>query len=171
MWNQWIYFFNRSQSYESDNCYALEDGKESKVQENELLFSDNKNYEMLRFNIDITESIQNNSLREFIQRNYIMKIQSQLGVDFSNTVAKKIGRPSSSKFMNSSDILLSLYKYYLNIDINKLLRVQLKEKFTNLIFREYNYYRSDLFMTEYFRIVKKIPYFFVKNFVTQIYIK
>ena len=105
------------------------------------------------------------------KNNYIMKIQSQLDIDFSNTVAKKMGRPSSSKFMNSSDILFSLYKYCLNIDINKLLRAQLKEKFINLIFREYKYYRSDLFMTEYFRIVKKIPHFFVKNFVTQINIK
>ena len=59
----------------------------------------------------------------------------------------------------------------LSTDINKMIRTVLKEKFINLIFRENCLYRNDLFLIEYFRIVRKIPNIYAKNFATQIYIK
>ena len=62
----------------------------------------------LNFKFWLTEPIQTDSLLSFIMENYIVKIQNQQGIDFADTVIKKIGRPSSSKFMKSSDMSPSL---------------------------------------------------------------
>ena len=108
------------------------------------------------FNFHHTES--ENSLNSIITNSFLKKVKIQNKIENEERIGRKIGRPSNNKPMKSSDI----NKWLLNIFQKKLI---------NLIWSKTKEVRIDLFTTEYFRIIRKIPHYFVKDFWTQIYFK
>ena len=99
-----------------------------------------------------------NSLNSIIINNFLKKVELQNKIENEERIGKKIGRPSNNKPMKSSDI-------------NKWLLDIFQKKLINLIWNKTKEVRIDLFTTEYFRIIRKIPHYFVKDFWAQIYFK
>ena len=87
---------------------------------------------------------------------YLSKVKEQNKIDNAEVIRKKNGRPSTYKHMKSSDIKIWMH------DI-------IQNKIFNLIRNKSDKIRIDIFTTEYFRIIKKVPHYFIKNFWTQIY--
>ena len=99
-----------------------------------------------------------NSLNSIIINSFLKNIEKQNKIEKDEVTRRKIGRPSNYKSMKSSDI-------------NDWLKDIFKNKLVNLLCNKTKEIRIDLFTTEYFRIIRKIPHYFVRDFWTQIYFK
>ena len=86
--------------------------------------------------------------------NYSQKIDTQIRFESSGEISSKIGRPSNYKLETSAEINNGVVNY-------------LKQKLLELITNPNKIFRSDQFYTEYFRIVRKIPYYFIENWTTK----
>ena len=84
----------------------------------------------------------------------MQKIATQIKFENSGKIDNKIGRPSNYKVMKSSKINNGFINY-------------LKQKLFALITNQNKEFRSDQLNAEYFRIVKKIPYYFIENWSTK----
>ena len=99
-----------------------------------------------------------NSLNSIIINSFLKNIKKQNKIEKDEVTRRKIGRPSNYKNMKSSDI-------------NNWLIAIFKNKLVNLLCNKTREIRIDLFTTEYYRIIRKIPHYFVRDFWTQIYFK
>ena len=99
-----------------------------------------------------------NSLNSIIINSFLKNIEKHNKIEKDEVTRRKIGRPSNYKSMKSSDI-------------NNWLKAIFKSKLVNLLCNKNKEIRIDLFTTEYFRIIRKIPHYFVRDFWTQIYFK
>ena len=97
---------------------------------------------------------QTSNLYEIIKSNYLMKVSAQVRFETSREVDKRIGRPSNYKLETSSQINNGFVNY-------------LEQKLMQLVTDYSRWFRSDQLNTEYFRIVKKIPYPFIENWSTK----
>ena len=95
---------------------------------------------------------------EVIERFYLDKVMKQLKIDSTGLTIRKIGRPSSWKLKKSHEISIMQIDY-------------LKEQIQRLSLNFNKISRFDTLIVEYFRIIRKVPNFFMKNFWTQIYWK
>ena len=78
----------------------------------------------------------------------------QVWYENSGKIQSKIGRPSNCKIETSSKI-------------NNGFVIYLKQKLLELIIDQERLLRKDQLNTEYFRIVKKIPFYFIENWSTK----
>ena len=111
-----------------------------------------KNEEAKTF-VSPKQSLQYLNLVEAIQSCYLKWLKTQMQINQTGKFKKKVGRPSNY-VPNKSFILKD--------NLNKFLR----KEFENLINDNNKALRVDLLATSYFRIVKKIPYYFTRNCCT-----
>ena len=89
---------------------------------------------------------------------FVSKIEDQQYVNKTGVLDRKIGRPSSCKIMTSKCIFNFMKKH-------------MKEQILNSILKSDSLMRFDILIVEYFRLIRRVPNFFTKNFATQIYLK
>ena len=95
------------------------------------------------------------SLNSIITKTFLERIEIQHKLDNEEEIKRTPGRPSNFKYMKSND----LKQWIFNLFAKKLF---------NLLFNKTKEVRIDLFTTEYFRIIRKIPHYIVQNFWTKI---
>ena len=137
------------------NAILYEDHRDSESSSSD---SSDKSNICQNFTFNSKNTNSENSLNSIITNNFLKKVEIQNKIENEERIGKKIGRPSNNKPMKSSDI-------------NKWLLDIFQKKLINLIWNKTKEVRIDLFTTEYFRIIRKIPHYFVKDFWTQIYFK
>ena len=93
-------------------------------------------------------------LEEIIHSNYLLKIDAQVKFERTGEIDSKIGRKSNYKLEKSSEINNGFINY-------------LKQNFLSLIIDHNRPFRSDLLNTEYFKIIRKIPYYFIDSWSTK----
>ena len=114
-----------------------------------------EDFEKRNWNYNIIPNLsQTSNLYEIIKSNYLMKVNAQVRFETSREVDKRIGRPSNYKLETSSQINNGFVNY-------------LEQKLMQLVTDHSRWFRSDQLNTEYFRIVKKIPYYFIENWSTK----
>ena len=118
--------------------------------------SDNPNYYQ-NFTLSDNDNSGEN-LNSIITKFFLNKFKMQSKVDKNKIISNKTGR-------------LSKYKHMKSCDIKKWLIDILHKKLINLLCNKTKEIRIDLFKTEYFRLMRKIPHYFTKDFWTQIHFK
>ena len=99
------------------------------------------------------QSFQYQKSVEAIESCYLKWLKIQMQINQTGKFKKKVGRPSN--YVPNKSVILK-------DNLNKFLR----KEFENLINANEKGFRIDLLATSYFRIVKKIPYYFIKNCCT-----
>ena len=114
-----------------------------------------EDFEKRNLNYNILPNLfQASNLYEIIKSNYLMKVNAQVRFETSRGVDKRIGRPSNCKLETSSQINNGFVTY-------------LEQKLMQLVTDHSRWFRRDQLNSEYFRIVKKSPYYFIENWSTK----